>query len=276
MKKIKDIWKMISLVFLLSLFFASCCTAQEIIVKASKDVYYPNDNIIIINKIKNSDSEKILTLETRISGEGFRYYPTLMKTGAYFNAEEEKEINFTLYVIDTMPAGRYKVVSSLFDGEKLINESTCYFEVKNTLKIIDIDLFTCKDRYCTNLATLFYKGETVYMSYKSSVEDLTIDTILTPPDKTEKKITLPSSYVLQLPGTYLIKVTASKDGYKSVTKEIEFGALEEEIKVFEGEKWEPAKKQFSEFQISYTFIIIGIFVIIGIAMIIFWIRKKKK
>jgi len=276
MKKIQDMCRMISWVFLLSLLFVSYCTAQEITVKASKDVYYPNDNIIIINKIKNSDSEKILVLETRISGEGFRYYPTLMRSGVYFNAGEEKEINFTFYVIDTMPAGRYKVVSSLFDEEKLINESTCYFEVKNTLKTIDMDLFTCKDSSCTNRATIFYKGETVYMNYKSSVEDLNIDAILTLPDKTEKKIDLPSSYVLQIPGAYLLKVTASKEGYKSIIKEMEFGVLEKEVKVLEGEKWEPTEKQVSEFQISYLLIIIGIFGIIVIVIAIFWIMKKKK
>jgi hypothetical protein len=250
--------------------FPASCFAQEITVAADKDIYYPGDEIVVINKIKNTtDVDKVLNIETRISGVGFRYYPTVVGSGAHFEAGEEKEINFTFYVIETMPAGKYKVISTLLEEEKLLDEATNFLEVTGTLKIIDIELVTCKSKSCDEEATIFYKGETIYLDYKSSIEGLSTKATLILPDKTQKGISIPSSYLLETPGSYILKVIASKEGYKTVDKEIEFGALEEEIKVVE-------QRPTIEKEIPKLYLIIGAAVVAAIIGSVLVIRLRKK
>jgi hypothetical protein len=216
--------------------FPTVCSAQEITVTTDKDVYNPGDEILITNRVKNTaDIAAGLTIETRISGVGFTYYPTVMRSGIDLKAGHEKDIGFALYVIDTMPAGEYEIISTLLEEEDTIGEATCFFEVTGTLKIIDIELLTCRDRSCNNQATLFYEGETVYLDYVSSLEGLSAEAILILPNDTQKQIEMPSSYSPKGPGTYTLRVAASKQGYKTLVKEIEFGVLEEQINVLGGE-----------------------------------------
>lgn len=226
----------ILLVAILLAIFPVVCSAQEITVTTDKDIYYPGDEILIINKVKNTaDIATGLTIETRVSGVGFTYYPTVMRSGIDLRAGQEEEIQFSLYVIDTMPAGQYQVTSTFLDEEVPIEEATCVFEVTGTLRIIDLELLTCRNQSCDNQATLFYKGEVVYLNYMSSVEGLSTEATLTLPNETQRQIEMPSSYSPKRSGTYTLRVTASKEGYKTLTKEVEFGVLDEEIRVLEGE-----------------------------------------
>jgi hypothetical protein len=216
--------------------FPDICSAQELTVTTEKDIYRPGDEIFIINRVKNTaDIATGLTIETRVSGVGFTYYPTVMRSGVDLTAGEEKELQFSLYVIDTMPAGEYQVTSSILDEEDTIKEATCLFEVTGTLGIIDIELLTCRNQSCDNQATLFHRGEVVYLNYISSVQGLSTTATLILPNDTQKQIQMPSSYKPKSSGTYMLRVTASKEGYKTLTKEIEFGVLEAPINVLEGE-----------------------------------------
>ena len=231
--------KFLGLVLLAAAFlviFPGVCSAHEIIVTTDKVIYYPGDEILIINRIRNTaDIAQAVRIETRISGVGFTYYPTVLTSGVDVKAGEEKEVQFTLYALETMPAGEYQVTSAILEEEGTIEEATCFFQVTGTLKIIDIELLTCRNQSCDNQATLFYRGQTVYLTYMSSVEGLSIDATLLLPDDTQKQIEMPSSYKPRSSGAYALRVTASKVGYKTLTKGIEFGVLEQEITVLEGE-----------------------------------------
>lgn len=247
--------------------FPTICSAQEITVITDKNIYHPGDEILIINRVKNTaDITKALSIETRISGVGFTYYPTVMRSGVDVKAGQEKEIQFSLYVIETMPAGEYQVISGFLEEEDTIEEVTCFFEVTGTLKTIDIELLTCRNQSCDNQATLFCKGEIVYLNYLSSVEGLSKEATLILPNDTQKQIEMPSSYSPKGPGTYTLRVTASKEGYKTLTKEIEFGVLEEEIKVLEGES--------PTFPTLY--VIIGAVVVAAVIASLLGIKLKRK
>jgi len=245
----------------------SVCLAQELNVATDKDTYYPGDEIVVENKIANTAAVgKALVVQTRISGVGFTYYPTIVTGGADFEAGEEKEIDFTFHVIDTMPAGKYRVTSSLLEGENLLGEATCFFEVTGTLKVIDMELLACKDKSCNKQASLFYKGDVVYLRYSSTVEGLRVDATLILPDETERNIEMPSKCLITLPGTYILRVTASKEGYKTATKEIEFGALEEQITVLEGERT----------GLPLRYVIIGAAVVIAIIALALTLKRARK
>ena len=257
---------LVLLVAAFSVVFPTVCSAQEITVATDKDIYYPGDEILIINRVKNTaDIATGLTIETRISGVGFTYYPTVMRSGVDLKAGQEEEIQFSLHVIETMPAGQYQVTSTFLGDEDTVEEASCSFEVTGTLKIIDIELLTCRRQSCDSQVTLFYKEETVYLNYVSSVEGLSTEASMILPDDTQRQIDIPSRYSPRGPGTYMLRVTASKEGYKTLTKEIEFGVLEEEIKVLEGES--------AAFPTRY--VIIGVVVVAAAVALFFFIRSKR-
>ena len=235
-KRALELLGSILLVATLLVVFPVVCFAQEITVTTDKDIYYPGDVIIILNRVKNTaDIATGLTIETRVSGVGFTYYPTVISSGVDLKAGEEKDIEFSLYVIETMPTGQYQVTSTFLDEEDTIEEATCFFKVTGTLRTIDIELLTCRNQSCDSQATLFHKGEVVYLNYISSVQGLSTAATLILPNDAERQIQMPSSYKPKSSGTYMLRVTASKEGYKTLTKEIEFGVLKAPINVLEGE-----------------------------------------
>jgi len=75
---------------------------------------------------------------------------------------------------------------------------------------------------------IFIKNESIDIDYSSNVLDLLISTYLTYPDKTTQEITLPISIKAEQIGTYELEVTASKEGYKTITKKEQFGVIEED------------------------------------------------
>ncbi len=78
---------------------------------------------------------------------------------------------------------------------------------------------------------VFLKNEEIQIDYDSEVENPLITTTLTYPDKLEKQITLPSSIKTEQIGTYELEVSASKEGYKTITDKEQFGVIEKEAEI---------------------------------------------
>jgi hypothetical protein len=97
------------------------------------------------------------------------------------------------------------------------------------------ELRTCKDSACGQKAKIFYLNEKIYLDYDASVSEPTITVTLTYPGKTTKQIDLLSSIKAEQIGTYELDVTASKQGYKTIT-------IKEQFSVIEG----PANIQYTE------------------------------
>lgn len=95
----------------------------------------------------------------------------------------------------------------------------------------EFQLKTCQDQECSKPSKTFVLNENIYFDYQASVEKPTIKAILTLPDKTTREIGLPSLIKAEQVGTYEIEVTASKKGYKTITKKEQFAVLEEEPEV---------------------------------------------
>ena len=75
---------------------------------------------------------------------------------------------------------------------------------------------------------VFVQGEEINLDYISDTEDLSIMSTLIYPDKKTKAITLPKSIKVSQIGTYELDVTASKEGYKTITKKEQFGVIKEQ------------------------------------------------
>jgi len=208
--------------------------SQEIVVSTDKSTYLPGDEMRIINSVKNNlDSNQVLIVETHVSGEGFRYFPTILRTAYNFEAFEEREIDFKLHVIETMPPGRYKVFSKLLRDDKEIGSSENYFEVTGTLKTMSFDVFACADKNCSERQGLFKKGQSAFINYISDTPNINVEAEIIRPDKNTIRVKLPAEIRMELAGAYILKATASLAGYKSETRQLELGVLEEEIKVLE-------------------------------------------
>jgi len=95
---------------------------------------------------------------------------------------------------------------------------------------IELEINACKDAECKEKAKVFKQGETIYLVFNSSTENLTIDANLEFPDKTTKQISLPYSFKAEQLGTYNLTVTASKEGYRPTGKTTQFGVIEKEPK----------------------------------------------
>jgi hypothetical protein len=78
---------------------------------------------------------------------------------------------------------------------------------------------------------IFTQNEEITLDYSSSIESLFIDTTLTYPDGSINKIELPFSFTPEQIGTYELEVTASKEGYKTVTETEQFGVIESDVQI---------------------------------------------
>lgn len=72
-------------------------------------------------------------------------------------------------------------------------------------------------------------GENINLNYESDVENPVISAKLTYPDGTREEINLPKTIKASQIGTYEFSVTASKEGYKTVTKKEQFGVIERQL-----------------------------------------------
>ncbi|OYT57873.1 MAG: hypothetical protein B6U68_01170, partial [Candidatus Aenigmarchaeota archaeon ex4484_14] len=102
-----------------------------------------------------------------------------------------------------------------------------------TLEEFNVVLKVCNSSSCQEQSKIFVQGEDIYLNYSSDVENLEINATLTLPDKTIKEITIPTSIKAEQIGTYILEVTASKDGYKTQTLSTQFGVIEKEAEIRE-------------------------------------------
>lgn len=93
------------------------------------------------------------------------------------------------------------------------------------------DLNFCNDLYCKEISKVFIKNSKIYMNYDSDVQNLSISTSLIFPDKTIKQINIPSSIQLKQIGTYILDLTISKEGYKTITRREKFAVIEDYVDI---------------------------------------------
>lgn len=90
---------------------------------------------------------------------------------------------------------------------------------------------TCKDSSCENEAKIFYLGEDIYFKYVSEPSNPVISGHVTYPDGTVQDISIPSSIKASQIGTYELNIIVSKDGYKTLNQNIQFGVIEKPAEI---------------------------------------------
>lgn len=140
------------------------------------------------------------------------------------NVPFKEEYVYTVVTNDMEPQS-CKAIVFIIEPFEMTEEQ--YFEIL-TPPGFEFNLFLCKDYSCTEKSKTFIKNEDIYLDYKSSVDNPVITVILILPNKEIKEVTLPTSITATQIGTYNLKITASKEGYKTISKEILFAVIEKE------------------------------------------------
>jgi hypothetical protein len=78
---------------------------------------------------------------------------------------------------------------------------------------------------------VYLKDEDIFLDYESSVENPLITATLTYPDGTTNQVSVPGSIRTEQIGTYELSVTASKEGYKTVSLNEQFGVIEKDAEI---------------------------------------------
>ncbi len=89
----------------------------------------------------------------------------------------------------------------------------------------------CEDQSCLEPSKVFVRNSDIFLDYSSDVDNPSITAALTFPDKTTQTLTLPTSIKAEQIGTHTLDITASKEGYKTMSVKEQFGVIEQEADI---------------------------------------------
>ena len=166
------------------------------------------------------------------------------------------------------------IIEVIGSVEVSINKS---FEIL-TNPFFDFNVNLCKEASCFERSFIFIKGEDIYFNYVSDVHDLTISANLTYPNDQTEKLNIPSLIKAEQIGTYGLEITASKENYKTISKNIQFGVIKEEAKIeyTSLEELKEENEQKEVFGKVIPYLIVGGLILALIIGIIYLLKKRKK
>ena len=141
------------------------------------------------------------------------------------------------------------------------------FEIE-ALPSIELRILTCKDVSCNTESKTFVKNSKIYLSYSSNISDISTEASLTLPDKTIQRPNVPGSIKASQTGTYELQVMASKAGYKSTAKTVQFGTVESHANVKSADTG-------TYDTTTYLMIAIAVVVIVAVGFMLYRIKKRR-
>ena len=138
----------------------------------------------------------------------------------------------------------------------------------------EFNFLTCKDEDCNEQTKVFVKNENIYFDYDSDIEGILTTAVLTYPNGNPQQLILPASIKAEQIGTYELKINASKQGYKTITKKIQFGVIEKEANIGYTSVSEIGNEKKN---LSWVIILIGgVIVVIGILVYLIWRKRSMR
>lgn len=267
------------IIFFVFLLFINLVSAIPIVEISVKPIFYEGDIINFSYEIVSSQDEfvkYILNIECEASPQA------LLETREMNLIANEPFFGEYVYgaVDENVKNGICMASVSILEHYQM--DFTEHFEVINLLDFSITPLF-CEDSLCEENSKVFPQGEDIYLDYESSIENPIIETTLTYPDNSTKDINLPSSIKAEQIGTYELYITASKEGYKTVSLNEQFAVIEGDVNIgytnvsedtTDLDFGEPDKKMES----WKIFSLVGaiILIIVVLVILIKFIRKKEE
>ncbi|MFH1225562.1 MAG: hypothetical protein V1676_07205 [Candidatus Diapherotrites archaeon] len=95
------------------------------------------------------------------------------------------------------------------------------------------EIFSCADQGCNGKSGFFTPSETIYFGFESETAEPAVSAELVLPDGTTKTIGLPGSIAADElgPGSYELRATAKKEGYKTMRKTAQFAVIEKHAEI---------------------------------------------
>jgi hypothetical protein len=206
---------------LMLFFLAGFICAQSVSINLEKTIFYPEEEISVNVVVQNTGNNvESLELDLGIShGNDLYSFETISQQVA-LKSSETRELNFKFKVEKFASPGKYIVEAVLWDGIKKVNSEIKSIEISGTDKSFDFVIQTYEDKL--ENSNIFLRGESVNLNYNSEISGVEIDANLIYPDKTKRKITLPTSITAEQTGTYELVIVASKEGYETITRRKQF------------------------------------------------------
>ncbi len=203
----------------------------------------------------------------------------------------EEEYIYIGVVREDIEPQNCRAVVGIIEPFEIIEEE--FFEI-STNPSFEFNVFSCKDQSCTEKSKVFLKNENIYLDYDSEVDNPLITATLTYPDETTQTLTLPTSIKTEQIGTHTLGVTASKEGYKTMSVKEQFAIIEQEADILilsvsvcnpngiceDGENEQNCPQDCAEPEVQdvdyLSYIAYIILIITGILMIVFVINYLRK
>lgn len=96
---------------------------------------------------------------------------------------------------------------------------------------LDLEVLLCKDEKCAQKSRVYRIGDTLYLNYKTEIQDIASEATITAPDNSTEKVNLPNSYIFKQQGIYDISVISKVDDYKDNVQNFPITVLAGEVKV---------------------------------------------
>ncbi len=193
------------------------------------EVYNPGDKVLLKTLIKNEDDiNSRLYLEYNLFSLEEDYISELELQKISIESSSEKEVNFSMDVIETMPSGDFKAIVRLLNGKVELDKKEIQFKIENTLKEAEIILRSCEDKDCINENAVFRKNETIFLEMDNP-DLINLNASLTFPNGSSNQITLPYEFRTNEEGVYSLLLSGTKEGYEDASEELIFGVKEVRI-----------------------------------------------
>lgn len=223
-------------ILFLCLLLLACLTPIQVAqasgfsLETSQQIYRPGDTVLVTADLYNEqDSEVEVVLQCLLTSRTKMASDRPVWHTATLGAGESKVI--TLYQIDVtedFPSDEYIVSVALIEDNIIEEEREITFLVDGTLKQMPFTVHLCRDQEYEYEASVFIQGDNIYAGYESHVEGIQVAATVVFPDSSKENITLPAVVQATETGSYILQVTASKEGYKGETAEIYFAVIEQE------------------------------------------------
>ena len=181
-------------------------------LRCSQGIYVPGDTILITTEVFNPDNYQVdIILESSLANQDGTYPTTIIPNFITLDASEKKIITLYNFQVDPeLGEGTYSASTRFLINNNVISSESLTFQIKDTLKEMQIDFKTCKDQYCNQESNVFILNEDIYLDYISEISDANVIAIVTYPDDSTNQFVLPTSIKAEQIGTYELEVTASK------------------------------------------------------------------
>jgi hypothetical protein len=204
---------------------------QDILIgiNPANESFYLPDRVNISVSLENTGGSDLrnITVISQIVGDC-----TPMYAYNYVDMEAGKNISFESFnfqINEYYSSGRCLLNVHVMDkGMNQIAHSFEEFRIEGTLKRFEPKIRFCMDEYCNTQKTVFRRLDNVCILYSVDAENVSIDALISYPDKTQKIIGLPYCFQAERLGTYRVNASFSKEGYVPLGVSEPFGVIEGE------------------------------------------------